>query len=252
MIALKDVFGESAFLPTKTIVGTLNEDEEAPWTAWKNGMTAEKLSAILKHFEVKSERPKKGQQRDVTGYSLEKLLPVFRRYLSSCPPTPENEAQPCPAPADQVAERVRGGQGYQNEPCPELALGNVENQTPPNASLTDSTNYKEWAELNSQNGGKEGKEEKTAKPWLLTDKQLHAVHMLYPYVDEGGLQLETWMDLSNIPELEFRGTVESLKQRGVVYEDAGCYLLGTPFTEANSPREISGLWLKSRRSRADQ
>jgi hypothetical protein len=70
------------FIPTTDILEKLNEDKEAPWASWgkgkQEGLTAEKLSRMLRPYKVKSIRLKRGLPH---GYTLESLLPVFERYL---------------------------------------------------------------------------------------------------------------------------------------------------------------------------
>jgi hypothetical protein len=80
---LRDLFRDtgSDFLPTDDVIKKLNENKEAPWSDWKNGMTAEKLGRTLKLFGVKSEQHRGDGDRH-RGYALQKLQPVFNRYLT--------------------------------------------------------------------------------------------------------------------------------------------------------------------------
>jgi hypothetical protein len=74
------------FIPSTVILEKLNEDKEAPWASWgkgkQEGLTAEKLSGMLRPYKVKSIRLKRGAPH---GYTLESLLLVFERYLEDTP-----------------------------------------------------------------------------------------------------------------------------------------------------------------------
>ena len=120
LMKLRDLFKHADFLPTTAIVDALNTEKEAPWADWKNGtgITAEKLARILKPFGVKSGKPRRGGERHA-GYSIEDLVPVFDRYLPSCPPaSPENYPQLGPSLADQVSEPLHPGPGSSKQPEP--------------------------------------------------------------------------------------------------------------------------------------
>ena len=84
---------ELLFIPTADILEKLNEDREAPWADWKKGkvegLSATKLSGILRPYKVRSIRLKRGGPH---GYSLESLLPVFERYLTDAPDAPGSDA----------------------------------------------------------------------------------------------------------------------------------------------------------------
>lgn len=116
--ALRKIFRQGAgFLPTDEILRAVNEDKEAPWADWENGMTPEKLGRILKSFAVKSEQRQQDGERH-RGYSLKALQPVFDRYLTPLlPPPNENWPQPVHLPADQVLEPLCDCTGSKNNPC---------------------------------------------------------------------------------------------------------------------------------------
>lgn len=119
LTAVRDLFKEAGdgFQPTDVIIERLNQDKEAPWAGWKNGMTAEKLGKILKSYSVKSEqRQESGERR--RGYLLKILQPVFDRYLAPVPfLTVENGPQPVHLPVDQVLEPFRDCTGSKINPC---------------------------------------------------------------------------------------------------------------------------------------
>jgi putative DNA primase/helicase len=119
LTTLRDLFKEvgDGFLSTDAIIERFNQDKEAPWAGWKNGMTAEKLGKILKSYSVKSEqRQESGERR--RGYSLKALQPVFDRYLAPVTfLTPENGSQPVHLPADQVLEPIHDCTASKNNPC---------------------------------------------------------------------------------------------------------------------------------------
>jgi len=71
------------FLPTSTALELLNQDKEAPWADWKNGLTPHKLRHLLSPFEVKPVRARIGKDDQVRGYRLGQLEPAFQRYLSA-------------------------------------------------------------------------------------------------------------------------------------------------------------------------
>jgi hypothetical protein len=79
-------------LPTYEILDHLNSDDEAPWADWKKGdkegITAEKLSRLLKPFKIKSVR-RKINNADTRGYLLKDFKEVFESYLP--PEEPEND-----------------------------------------------------------------------------------------------------------------------------------------------------------------
>jgi hypothetical protein len=77
---------ELYLIPSVDILNELNADKEAPWADWKKGnvegLSATKLSGILRPYKVRSTRLKRGAPH---GYTLESLLPVFERYLTDAP-----------------------------------------------------------------------------------------------------------------------------------------------------------------------
>jgi len=118
LTAIRDLFKEAGdgFLSTDVIIEKLNQDEEAPWAGWKNGITAEKLGKILKPYGVKSEQRQESGERH-RGYSRKALQAVFDRYLSRFPLLPpEKAAQPVHLPADQVSEPIGSAQVQGTQP----------------------------------------------------------------------------------------------------------------------------------------
>lgn len=115
--ALRKIFRQGAgFLPTDEILRAVNEDKEAPWADWENGMTPEKLGRILKSFAVKSEQRQQDGERH-RGYSLKALQPVFDRYLTPLlPPPNENGPQPVHSSANQVSEPIGNAQVQGTQP----------------------------------------------------------------------------------------------------------------------------------------
>src|SRR5262249_55201310 len=70
--ALAKIYDEAVqepdgFLKTAFIVEQLNKDKEAPWSEWKNGMTAHRLGKLLREFKVKSKRARHGGPKE-SGY----------------------------------------------------------------------------------------------------------------------------------------------------------------------------------------
>jgi Protein of unknown function (DUF3631)/Domain of unknown function (DUF3854) len=87
----RKVTEEDHLLPTLDILAALNADKEAPWADWREGagLSAEKLSNLLKPFGVKRvrkriETSKEGTEAPkIRGYKFGQLQPLFERYLSS-------------------------------------------------------------------------------------------------------------------------------------------------------------------------
>jgi hypothetical protein len=75
---------EAEFQPSGDILEFLNFDDEAPWADWKSGdkkgLTAEKLSRILKPFGLKSAKHQAEGKR-YHGYWRKDFQPVFEAYL---------------------------------------------------------------------------------------------------------------------------------------------------------------------------
>jgi putative DNA primase/helicase len=73
---------DDLFIPTSDLLVKLNADKEAPWADWHKGtvegLSAEKLSRILRPYKVKSVRLRRAQPM---GYKFGILRPVFERYL---------------------------------------------------------------------------------------------------------------------------------------------------------------------------
>jgi hypothetical protein len=70
------------FLSTAAIVDELNTEKEAPWVGWRKdkGISAEKLSAILRRYDIRSEQRQINNIR-TRGYSFGALKPIFDHYL---------------------------------------------------------------------------------------------------------------------------------------------------------------------------
>ena len=114
LIGLQRIFKRvpmTRFFTTDEILTGLNSDKEAPWADWKNGLTAEKLSRMLKNYGIKSVRDK--AVRDKRGYTLTDLNPVFNRYLSR---PLENHPQRDTMSEDQVPEPISPVSGSKTHP----------------------------------------------------------------------------------------------------------------------------------------
>jgi hypothetical protein len=72
--------GPDGFQITTDICDHLNQDNEAPWANFRNGLTPETLARNLAEYKVKSERIMHGGNR-VRGFYWQKLSPIFDRYL---------------------------------------------------------------------------------------------------------------------------------------------------------------------------
>jgi hypothetical protein len=71
---------DDGFQITTDICDHFNQDKEAPWAHFKNGMTAELLARTLSPYKIKSDRTTH-EGKQVRGYYWRKLKPVFDRYL---------------------------------------------------------------------------------------------------------------------------------------------------------------------------
>jgi hypothetical protein len=71
--------GDHGFQTTTDICDHLNQDNEAPWTSFKNQLTPELLAKNLRRYKLKSEQPTAGNRK--RGFYWAKLKPVFDRYL---------------------------------------------------------------------------------------------------------------------------------------------------------------------------
>jgi hypothetical protein len=82
-IALKVVQNGEITMKDCRVPEANRADKEAPWADWKKGkvegLSATKLSGILRPYKVRSMRLKRGGPH---GYTLESLLTVFERYLT--------------------------------------------------------------------------------------------------------------------------------------------------------------------------
>jgi hypothetical protein len=70
---------DDLIIPTSEILEKLNADKEAPWADWQKGLSAARLSRILRPYNVSPVQPKRGEPR---GYIFGNLRPVFERYLA--------------------------------------------------------------------------------------------------------------------------------------------------------------------------
>jgi hypothetical protein len=88
----KMLTGSVEFLATFIILDYLNSDDEAPWADWKKGdkegITAEKLSRLLKPFKIKSVHRQINHQR-TRGYLLKDFKEASDAYLP--PEEPETD-----------------------------------------------------------------------------------------------------------------------------------------------------------------
>jgi hypothetical protein len=100
---------ELVFIPTAEILQQLNADKEAPWADWgkgkQEGLSAHKLRAMLRPYNIRSFRLKRGTPH---GYTLEDLLPVFERYLED---TPGGEPIQYPKAETKPEESAKGTPG---------------------------------------------------------------------------------------------------------------------------------------------
>lgn len=72
-------------LPTEELLDRLKDDPEAPWATWAgraDGLTAMKLGALLKDFDIRSTRWR-ADGEPVRGYTRADFLDAWQRY---CPP----------------------------------------------------------------------------------------------------------------------------------------------------------------------
>jgi hypothetical protein len=69
------------FQSTNDICDHLNQDDEAPWKNFKNGLTAELLANKLRAYKLKSEQITNSAGQRQRGFWWKKLNPVFDRYL---------------------------------------------------------------------------------------------------------------------------------------------------------------------------
>jgi hypothetical protein len=86
------VLEPDGFLKTAFIVEELNKDKEAPWSDWKNGMTAHRLGKLLREFKVKSKRPRHGGPKE-SGYYWADIRAHCEAYGTEPAETPKNDAE---------------------------------------------------------------------------------------------------------------------------------------------------------------
>jgi hypothetical protein len=84
LIDVRAAFGTEEALPTGLLLNRLRADEEAPWARYDNtGLTARKLAALLREYEIRSTNirfPGIGQTK---GYKASDFTDAWMRY---CPP----------------------------------------------------------------------------------------------------------------------------------------------------------------------
>jgi hypothetical protein len=101
----RTAFADAVALPTEDLLDRLKDDAEAPWATWAgrtDGLTAMKLGALLKDFDIRSARWTV-DGKTVRGYKRADFLDAWQRY---CPPPettdsdggPDSEALPLDLP----------------------------------------------------------------------------------------------------------------------------------------------------------
>jgi putative DNA primase/helicase len=128
------------FLRTEFLITSLNEDKTSPWADWSKGaakgLTARKLSDLLREYEVRPVRVQVARGDNPHGYRLSQLQPLFARYLDPEPPPeapppkssspkgpPPKPAPPAPGPPESGSPEGRisefGGSEAPSDETPE-------------------------------------------------------------------------------------------------------------------------------------
>ncbi|MEV0197396.1 DUF3631 domain-containing protein [Nonomuraea sp. NPDC050691] len=93
----RTAFATDTALPTAVLLERLKADPEAPWADYgPNGLTAMKLGAILREYDIRSANirfPDGGQSK---GYQRADFLDAWTRYCPAVEPSPEGDVLPFP------------------------------------------------------------------------------------------------------------------------------------------------------------
>jgi hypothetical protein len=252
LTALRDIFNEAGlgFLPTETILERLNDDKEAPWSDWKNGMTAERTGKSLRAFGVKSEQRQESGERH-RGYSRKSLQAVFDRYLSPFPLLPpENVAQRVHLSADQVSEPLGSAQVQGTQP----GHAQAKDFNPCAAEPLPEPIHEEVHRIEAKSGDGESKEDLNGSSFKevplknrwrepsLTSNEKRLIDALAPYDYDGGLQYEDWREKTGLLEESFAREIQSLLRRGFVFRSPlnHNYQFKTQFAETRLRLRLAG------------
>jgi hypothetical protein len=112
----RTAFGQAVALPTEVLLARLKEDPEAPWATYggrDDGLTAMRLGALLKEFDIRSVRWRVDGVM-LRGYIREAFDDAWQRY---CPPPADTDSDDAPAP-DGLPLDLTGtpGQGEPSQP----------------------------------------------------------------------------------------------------------------------------------------
>jgi hypothetical protein len=251
LFALRAVFTPDVdFLATTNIIKHLNEDQEAPWADWKNGMTPEKLGRTLRGYKVKSSQQQKDGERH-RGYLRKDLQPVFIRYLGSdALPPPESTCAPVHSPANQVPELISSAQVENSAQVQTQVQPMHAQDKKPNPCAADQVPERLGEEVhrlepkNERTGVCEGAGRAAGNGSQPVSAQLdetsqHMLRVLQKHDFDGGLDFDTWRKEAGVPEWIFGCKVEYLIRRGCVFKS---HLNGNYQLTAARAEKLKGRW----------
>ncbi|GAA3158520.1 DUF3631 domain-containing protein [Planomonospora alba] len=91
----RTAFGPDTALPTAVLLERLKADPEAPWASYgPAGLTAMKLGAILREYEIRSANIRFPDGTQAKGYQRADFLDAWARYCPTVEPPPEGDVLP--------------------------------------------------------------------------------------------------------------------------------------------------------------
>ncbi|HET9654939.1 MAG TPA: DUF3631 domain-containing protein [Kineosporiaceae bacterium] len=97
LLTHRTAFGDAVALPTEVLLARLKEDPEAPWATYggrDDGLTAMRLGALLKDFDIRSVRWRVDGVM-LRGYLREAFDDAWQRY---CSPPADTDSDDTPPP----------------------------------------------------------------------------------------------------------------------------------------------------------
>ncbi|MGW4664049.1 DUF3631 domain-containing protein [Streptosporangium sandarakinum] len=93
----RTAFGTDTALPTATLLERLKADPEAPWAGYgPTGLTAMRLGAILREYDIRSANIRFPDGTQAKGYHRADFTDAWTRYCPAIDPVPEAEVLPFP------------------------------------------------------------------------------------------------------------------------------------------------------------
>jgi hypothetical protein len=125
----RTAFGDEQALPTTVLLDRLKADAEAPWAGYGvHGLSAMKLGALLREYDIRSANIRFGDGTQAKGYQRADLLDAWTRY---CPPTPlPYPSQPSQASRPRSARDGLPRWDDSSRPTPASRPGSTSNGTP--------------------------------------------------------------------------------------------------------------------------